>query len=381
MNDRPDHRTLTDAEWESLARAFAEESDAAEAADVNALLAENPSLAAELDALRQALGEPGRLPSGVDVEAALRQVHARIDAEDPSIIPIDSRLGARVVGDADDAPRGEGGRGDEGGSVKGPHIAPARPGHWWHARWVRAAAGVAIVLGAALVWRTATLDAPPLMGLEFATAVGEQTAFDLPDGTSVVLGPSSRLAVGEDYGTASRTVDLAGEAYFVATHDASRPFRVRAGGAVVEDLGTAFLVRAVGATSPQGVDRLRVVVTEGSVRFEPPGSGEPVVLSAGDRAVLGVTGDVVAERGVDVGAEVAWTEGTLTFEDAPLDRVAADVLRWYGLVLRFDSALAQRRLTAAFESDAREDVLEVLGLALGARVEERADTAVVTPIP
>ncbi|HSM35635.1 MAG TPA: FecR domain-containing protein [Longimicrobiales bacterium] len=412
MNQRSDDLDFSDADWERLARYLAGESDDAEAAAVRSWLAGDPSRAALVDALERSLGTLEQAPPrDLDVEAALRNVRARIEAEATETAPaFRADEGARVAPSArasaePPAAAASGERPAARSATRASdferRLRARRP---WHSPAFRAAAGVLVVLGAALVWRSTRQEAPPI-GLEYATGVGERTSIDLQDGTSVVLGPDSRLAVGEDYGAATRTVGLEGEAYFHVAHDASLPFRVEAGGAVIEDLGTAFLVRTEAragggavddaeggpSASPEGATvtdptgggaaRLRVVVTEGSVRVEPPANGKAVVLAAGDRAVLDADGVLAAERGVDTQAEIAWTEGRLAFRDAPLERVAADLRRWYGVVLRVDPALAGRRLTATFESEARADVLEVLGLALGASVEVAGDTAIITPTP
>ncbi len=77
---------------------------------------------------------------------------------------------------------------------------------------------------------------------------------------------------------------LEGEGYFEVTHDARRPFRVHAGDALTEDLGTRFVVRAYPELA--AVD---VAVAEGvvSLRRHPPrgtrgaGAGDSAVIRAG----------------------------------------------------------------------------------------------------
>jgi transmembrane sensor len=160
-------------------------------------------------------------------------------------------------------------------------------------------------------------------------------------------------------------------------HDEARPFTVRAGLARVEDLGTAFMVRAAGD------GEVRVVVTEGSVRLAetsaPAGSG--VTLSAGDRGRMSESEAPIAERSAIVDSDLAWTRGELVFEDATVARVATDLRRWYGVELRLgDPALAERHVTTtARAGEPVQDVLRAIGLLLGADVEMRGDTAVLSP--
>ena len=93
----------------------------------------------------------------------------------------------------------------------------------------------------------------------YTTAVGQRDSVRLPDGTRVVLGPGSRLAVDQGYGTSHREVGLRGEAYFDAQHGGAHPFVVRAGNATVRDVGTVFAIH-----SDPG-DGVRVVVASGAV--------------------------------------------------------------------------------------------------------------------
>jgi transmembrane sensor len=211
----------------------------------------------------------------------------------------------------------------------------------------------------------------------YSTGVGERDSVRLPDGTTVILGPASRLTLDGEYGKATREVSLRGEALFDVPHDDARPFTVRAGGAWVRDLGTTF---SVDADSAAGV---RVVVTAGAValRATEQAGDDELVLRQGDRGTL-AAGRMTAERAAATPDDLAWTSGRLVFRDAPLERVAADMRRWYGIELRAgDAAVSQRRLTASFNGEAPTDVLRVIGLALGADVTMRADTAVLRAAP
>jgi transmembrane sensor len=223
---------------------------------------------------------------------------------------------------------------------------------------LRPAAGPSQVAAAARVYRT---------------AVGQRDSVRLPDGTRVLLGPGSELALAGNF-QGSRSVSLSGEALFDVRHDAVRPFTVRSGGAVIQDLGTQFDVRG---GSGEG---MRVVVIRGSVSVRSANAtAAAVVLRAGDAARLEADGRLAAERVPDADGELAWTRGELVFRGAPVAEVAAAVRRWYGVELRIaDPALAGRHLTTSFASDSRERVLHVIALALGARVELRGDTAILT---
>ena len=326
-------------EWEAVARVLAGESPDDETRRVRRWLDARPADAAFVAAVAR-LAPPASAPAtDVDVEAALRRVHDRLDATD---------------------------------------VRPLRPrGTPAHRRWpavLPALAAAAVLLVAALVWRGArTVDAEVRT---VATAVGQRDSLHLSDGSRVVLGPGSRLAVAAGFGDERREVELRGEAFFEVVHDDARPFVVRAGGATVRDVGTAFTVRSADAGD------VRVAVTEGVVLLGAASAGEAggVRLEAGDRGVLRPGAPPEVARGAVTEDDLAWTRGRLVFRDASLGEVAAALRRWYGVELRVeDGTLADRHLTADFAGEPVGRVLEVLGLALGATVERRGDAVTLRP--
>jgi transmembrane sensor len=243
---------------------------------------------------------------------------------------------------------------------------------------LRAAGVVAIAAGSALLWQSARDDRAenaPAIEQVYTTAVGQRDSLRLADGTRVLLGPGSRLFVGQGYGRTHREVALLGEAYFATQHGGSHPFTVRAGNGLVRDVGTEF---AVHSDPGHGV---RVVVTSGAVVLRsgnvPADTG--VTLRQGDRGLLEPGGRVVAQRGAATEEDLAWTRGRLVFRDAPVAQVRADLRRWYGIELRFDPSLADKHVTTTFEGESPQRVLEVLALILGADVDRRGDTAVLRP--
>jgi transmembrane sensor len=259
---------------------------------------------------------------------------------------------------------------------------PARPSV--PMRW-RVAAGVAVLVGGSLLWQAMRGRAAASSATNYATLVGTRDSVRLADGTRVILGPASALEVPGDFNDERREVRLRGEAFFEVRHDDARPFTVHTAAGSVRDVGTAFVVR-------DGADgRVTVAVTEGVVILHPPGVAADtlsavraggVVLRAGDRGTLVPGGRAMAARGASTSADVAWTRGRVVFEDAAFQDVAAELQRWYGIHLRAaDSALMDRHLTASFGSEPPDEVLRVIGLALGATVERRGDTAHVRLAP
>ena len=332
-------------DWEAIGRFLAGESSNEETTRVERWLDANPAEKALLSRLDS--GVIGHAVNDVDVEAALTRVHSRM---------------------------GEGAR--------RPPLTLERGG----ARPRRRMAVIGSLLAAAAVVgvmfslrKTAPVAGPvTLAERTYTTRIGQRDSVTLVDGSRVLLGPDSRLIVPAEYGAAARAVSLRGDGYFDVRHDAAKPFVVRVGHALIEDVGTTFTVE-----SDEG-DTTSVAVVTGSVRLRAgdssPASG--VLLAAGDRGTIDPKGSVNAERHAVGDDDVAWTTGRLVFRDASLTRVAGEIHRWYGVTLHVaDSSLLKRHVTASFAGEPIDQVLKIVALTLGARVERRGDSAIVTVRP
>ena len=356
MTDEREQPDLDDR-WEGLARFLAGQSSSAEEQRIRAQLASDPERAALLNALDSALGSPNDVPlSAREVDSALASVMARRDiavhrAAEPSpdVIPF--------------APR--------------PSAQLRQMQSRWRSAGVRAAAAVLLVAGLSLVWRASqpTGTANPDTRIASAsqihrTTTGQVDTVRLADGSTVVLGPASRLAVEDGFGGSVRGVDFEGQGYFDVVHDDARPFVVRTRSATLRDIGTAFSVQS------DSIRGTRVAVTSGAVDVVGVGrkASSPTVLHAGDRAE--VSGERVrVERRSVTEAELSWTRGVLEFHDAPLAAVAQELRRWYGVELIVsDSTIATRRLTATFDRATADDVGRVLAAVLGGAVTRTGDT-------
>lgn len=323
----------------------------------------------------------GHSAGGVNVEAALAKVRARIAAEESGaassvpggVLAETSRPALTVArggatGSASISAAGS-------TSVRSTQPRVAR-------QWFRSGAGLAAaaVLCAAVglgVWRMAPGDtAGTSQASVYTTRVGVRDSVLLSDGSRVVLAPGSRLTVASGF-AASRVVELEGAAYFDVQHDAAHPFTVRSNGAEIRDIGTAFSVNTDAAGA------VVVAVTEGIVAMQGvAGEGSaPVELRAGDRGTLkpgtGTASEVAVQRGRVTPSDVAWTRGEITYRDTPLREVQADLRRWYGIELQApDSVLATRTLTASLRPDAADQALQIIAIALGAEMSRTGDTVV-----
>lgn len=167
-------------------------------------------------------------------------------------------------------------------------------------------------------------------------------AVTLPDGSAVVLNRRTRLE--GRFGARERRLRLTpgGEAVFDVVHDPARPFRLEVGEDAVSVLGTRFDVDSAG----QG---LQVAVARGVVSVA-TGAGPAVRVAAGQALVRDPSG-VVTVRGLTPGAADFWIRGSLIYDEAPLQQVAADLSRYGSSTITVDENAASLRFTGALAID------------------------------
>ena len=252
LNEPPD--------WDAIARHRDGEREGEDARRMAQWLAAHPRDAALLGALDDQIAAHLRPPisSAVepDVEAALRAVHARMAEAPPArVIPFPG--------------------------VRSTSAAQRKSLRWIVGGIAAAAAIGTIAVGLSRDRAANGLPRGVAAGSVVATAAGVRDSVRLPDGTRVIVGPTSRLTVAASYGGTARVVTVDGIAYFDVVHLPATSFIVRAGAASIRDLGTAFTVRSERQGSVLGVT---VAVTEGSVELKPDHAPEQlVVLRAGER--------------------------------------------------------------------------------------------------
>jgi ferric-dicitrate binding protein FerR (iron transport regulator) len=189
----------------------------------------------------------------------------------------------------------------------------------------------------------------------------------LTDGTRVVLAAESRLIVPAAYDSGRRTVLLEGEAYFDVSHDARHPFVVHAKGTLVHDLGTAFDVRAY--SDERG---LEVLVAQGRVmlRHDDTTRAAGPIVSRGELARVDGAAAVTVTHVADMETHLAWIEGRLAFDKAPLRDVAREIERWYDVDVTIASpSLSNRRVTLTLGGQTLTEVLDAITLVAPTRYE------------
>jgi transmembrane sensor len=222
--------------------------------------------------------------------------------------------------------------------------------------WLAAAAASVAAMAVVFVPRSAE---------DYSTAVGEQRAVKLADGSFIHLNTGSRVRI--RYADAARRVELLdGEALFTVARDPARPFLVEAGSTRIEVLGTKFNVRS-------GSRGVAVAVIEGTVSV----AGER--LGAGESIRVERDGKPSAAVPSDAGKVTAWRQRRLIFDTEPLADIAAEFNRYNAVQIEVRGEAARaRRLIGTFDADDPQSLADFLARQRGFAVVREGDRIVVT---
>jgi transmembrane sensor len=233
------------------------------------------------------------------------------------------------------------------------------------------AACLLLAIWSSVAWRGGTDHTP----LRLATSIGEIRHVPLADGSMAEINTDSAVSVALAPDVRRISLDR-GEAFFKVAHDKARPFIVAAGDVRVEAVGTAFAVRRSGG----GVE---VQVTEGRVLvWDIAHPGERRLVGSGSRATIARSDpgrEVVSAPDDRMDRTLAWRSGQLIFDGDTLASAAAEFNRYNKVKIRIgDPALANERLVGRFRTNEPDAFAEAASAMLGAAMEERADSILLT---
>jgi len=252
-----------------------------------------------------------------------------------------------------------------------PAVATSVPAWAIPRRWAAGAMALAAAVLVAVFVQYNFDGAAPVQ--VFATNVGEQRDVDIADGS--VLHLNTNTAVSVTLEKHIRTVRLEkGEALFDVAADAQRPFDVLVGSERVHVVGTAFnILKHDGKVA---VTVLRGVV-QVSHSADKPADNTAVRLTVGDQFVRHEGANEYQLAKVDPSQALAWRDGRLIFEDAPLSAVASSLNRYFGKAIVInDAALQDLRFSGVLKIDDEANVLRRLEAFLPVVVQDRGNTVV-----
>jgi hypothetical protein len=170
---------------------------------------------------------------------------------------------------------------------------------------------------------------------DISTNNGRQWQLILPDGTKVWLNAASSIHYPLSFTGKERVVGITGEAYFEVVHNASQPFKVKAGNQIIEDIGTSFNVNAY---SNEPV--VKTTLVDGSVKLAIANSALLTVLKPGEQGCSG-TKDGLKVTKADVEEVTAWRRGLFSYRHADIQTVMRQLARWYNVEIKYEAKIPE----------------------------------------
>jgi transmembrane sensor len=179
------------------------------------------------------------------------------------------------------------------------------------------------------------------------TSKGEMYGMVLSDGSKRWLNSQSSIRYPVAFNSDIRKVEITGEAYFeVATarrisdngQSGKLPFVVSVNGMEVEVLGTKFNIN-----SYSNEEAIKTTLLVGKVKVRSTSNKAETILQPGQEAKLDKeTKQLNKLDDIDVDEAVAWHYGYFQFNNADLETVMRQLVRWYDVEIVYQGAIPQR---------------------------------------
>lgn len=231
-----------------------------------------------------------------------------------------------------------------------------------------------------------------------STRPGSRSRISLPDGTTIWLNSSSKIAYNKNYGQRKREITLEGEAYFDVAQNPDIPLIVHARGLDIRVLGTVFNVSAYAQDS-----QVTTSLIHGAVELSAPSKpGWKVRLRPSQK--ICITVDPLVSEAMDsvqtkanvhpetsdtsmlkpdpwskIIPEVSWVDDKLIFYQEPFGSLALRMGRWYGVHFQIeDKELERVTLTGIFDKESLNQALTALQVSCCFHYAVKNDTVTVT---
>lgn len=194
--------------------------------------------------------------------------------------------------------------------------------------------------------------------LEANTSAGQKMEVVLPDGSSMTLGPSTKLIYPTAFTGDERKVFVLGSVYADIESDAKKPFIVSAGNLDVRVLGTEFQLN-----SYEDDSEVEVALVEGTVQLHNKADNRDVTMRPGDIVCFDKTSSNFIRKNFAAGYYKDILEnGGFQFVNQRLGDIASCLERHFAVTIHIDDAdIANERYFASFiNNESVDEILNVL---------------------
>jgi transmembrane sensor len=311
-----------------LTRKLAGEATPEELEELNALVAAEPRLKAEVDMYARFWAEQQQAQL-VNKELAWQKILQQID-NDPSK-------------EAEET------------------VQPAVVFPLWK-KTLRVAAGIALValLGIGTYQFIGPKSADEVIAgnlVQKQNAKGVKSTIELTDGSKIWLNADSKVQYPASFNGNTREVYLNGEAFFDIARNPDKPFIIHLSNGTVRVLGTSFNIKAY-----DNEPVVETSVATGKVAFIPKlknrEKADTVFLTPNNKVVYRINDEKVTTLATVSAEDKGWTEGKMVFRSTLFRDIAKELERNFGKRVIFkDAEVGNFRLTGSFQNDSLADIL------------------------
>ena len=188
--------------------------------------------------------------------------------------------------------------------------------------------------------------------------------FELKDGSHVWLNKNSTLKLPENFSNKKRKVNLIGEAYFEVKPDEKKPFKVYSGKTIIDVLGTSFNINQ---DTLNGNVNLGVKTGEVAFYISRKKRKQLIVL-ADEQAQYMYSENFIRKLKEKDLNYLAWNTEILKFYETPLQKVCADLSKYYGVQIETTIQSKGLLLTGTFRNEELSNILSSIELTLDVKV-------------
>ncbi|MCK9422056.1 MAG: FecR domain-containing protein [Bacteroidales bacterium] len=196
----------------------------------------------------------------------------------------------------------------------------------------------------------------------------------LTDGSVIYLAQNSLFSFPEEFKSASRNVELKGEAFFDIMPNSDKPFIIETDEALIQVLGTAFNVKT------KNVDGFELFVDRGKVKVtlkKNPVHSEMVI--AGEK--ISTVNNSLVKSKYTANEATAWYKQRMHFKDEKLQNIITVLNRNFNTnFVLADNEIGKHKLTVTFQSETAGTMTELICVALNLKSQTINGSVVLSEI-
>lgn len=203
-------------------------------------------------------------------------------------------------------------------------------------------ASILLVLGVAGTVYFALQDRANVPMYVVSSGIQNMESVSLPDGTTVQMGPGSRLTYPASFSGKTREITLTGQAFFDVAKNREKPFIVHTEDMSVEALGTAFEL-----FSYDMENKIEAILLNGKIKVsvadKKTNKMREYLVSPNEKILMDRQSGKITKQIVDADKYTAWRkQKMLSFENEKLSMIIPRLEQWYGRKVMCQKDLADK---------------------------------------